>query len=116
MQKDLFIKSIEAIEKQCRHDESGAKKLGEVYSSAFDANLLYDNHHLHNALMEILQVQMQDTELCRFGQSWIEYFCWELDFGRKNDKMKATNADGSNIPLGNAGELWDFLESEKKSK
>lgn len=115
MTKELFIKSIEAIEKQYRYDEMVAKKLGEVYTSAFDANLLYDNHHLSNALMEILQVQMEDTTLCEFGQSWIEYFCWELDFGRKNDKMKATNADVSNIPLSNAGELWDFLENEKKN-
>lgn len=116
MNKELFIKSIEAIEKQALHDEAVAKKLGEVYAPAFDANLLYDNHHLSNALMEILQVQMDDIVVCKYGQSWIEYFCFELDFGRKNDKLKATNADGTDIPLNNAAELWDFLENQKKKK
>lgn len=53
---------------------------------------------------------MNDTKNCEMGQSWIEYFCWTLDFGQENYRLKVTD-NGKNIPMSNAGELWDFLNS-----
>ena len=110
MDKQLFIKSIKAIQKQIEYDISVSEHLGKAFPESFTANLLPKNHYLQNALLEVLQVEMNDTELCSMGQTWIEYFCWELNFGQENWRLKVTD-NGKNIPMSNAGELWDFLNS-----
>ncbi|MEI2419115.1 hypothetical protein V6O07_02490 [Arthrospira platensis SPKY2] len=109
MKKELFIKSIEAIEKQMQYDISVAEKLAEVFPDSYSANLLPKNHLLQDALLEVLKVSMNDTELCPQGQSWIDYFCWELDFGKENYRLSVTNKSGKTIPMSNPGELWEFL-------
>jgi len=41
MEKELFIKTINAIEKQYRYDREFAIKLGELFPAAHNANLFY---------------------------------------------------------------------------
>ena len=36
---------------------------------------------------------------------------WELDFGRENWRLKATDENKKEIPLSNAGQLFDFLNN-----
>jgi hypothetical protein len=103
MTKELFIKSIEAIKKQRDIDIEVAKHLGAAFPNAFEANLLPNNESLQNMLIEILQVEMNDI-----GTFWIEHFCWELDFGAKNDHLKVY-ANDREVPMSNAAELYDFL-------
>jgi len=108
MEKKLFIESIESLKKQYEYDIEVSKKLSEVFPNAFDANLLYDNHFINNALMKVLQVENNDLELCEHGQSWIEYFCFELDFGAKY-KAGMVKDKGKDIDFSDAGKLWDYL-------
>ena len=103
--KELFIETIKSIQKQHEYDVKCAKLINEVYSDAFHANLQYKNHYLSNQLVKILQEFLNDD----IEESWIEYFIWDLDFGKNNDRLKAHRADGSEIPLSTAGELYDFL-------
>jgi hypothetical protein len=106
MNKELFIASIEALHKQVEHDIKVSKLLGEAFPNAFEANLMPDNHYLSNAIIRILQEEMNDIG----KDSWIEYFLWELDFGRENYRLKVTQ-NGKEIPMSTAGELYDFLVS-----
>ena len=108
MEKRLFIKSIEALQKQIEYDVQVSEHLGKAFPNSHTANLLPENHFLHNALLEVLQDAMNDNELCEYGQSWIEYYCYELDFGKENYRLKVTN-NGKEVPMSNAGELYDFL-------
>lgn len=103
--KELFVETIEKIKQQYNHDLQCAEKLKDVFPNAFTANLMYENHLIMNQLVKLLQVQLNDEN----EHSWIEYFMWELDFGAKNDKYKATDKNGNNIPLSNASELYDLL-------
>ena len=112
MNKELFIEAIEAIQKQVQLDIEISKHLGKAFPDAFEANLLPKNHFLQNALLHVLQVEMNDLQLCEHGQSWIEYFIWELNFGEENYRLKATE-NGNNIPMSNASELYDYLISRK---
>ena len=41
MNKELFIKAIDAIENQMDYDISVSKKISEVYPDAFQTNLIY---------------------------------------------------------------------------
>ena len=112
MNKELFIEAIEAIQKQVKLDIEVSKHLGKAFPDAFEANLLPKNHFLQNALLHVLQVEMNDLQLYELGQSWIEYFLWELNFGEENYRLKVTD-NGKNIPMSNASELYDYLINRK---
>jgi hypothetical protein len=103
MKKELFIKAIEALKKQREIDIEVAKHLAKVFPYAFEANLLPNNESLKNMLVEILKEEMNDKKTC-----WIEYFCWELNFGSKNDHLKVYK-NGIEIAMANATELYDLL-------
>jgi hypothetical protein len=105
LSRELFIETIEAIKKQYEHDISCSQIISKVYSNGFEANLMYDNHYIMNQLVKLLQVAFNDeTEY-----SMIEYFLWELDFGKKNNKLSAYRADKTKIDLSDAGKLYDYL-------
>jgi hypothetical protein len=108
MTKELFTKSINAIEKQHRLDLEIARNLAKVFTDAGSANLLPNNHFLQNALMELLQVEMKDDH----KDSWIEHYCWELDFGKKKH-LKITQ-HGKPVKMNNASDLYDFLIKQTK--
>ena len=110
MDKQLFIEAIEALQKQLQLDSEVSKHLGKAFPCAFEANLLPRNHFLLNALIHVLQVEMNDLQLCEYGQSWIEYFLWELNFGEENYRLKVTQ-NGKEIKMSNAAELYDFLNN-----
>ena len=112
MDKQLFIEAIEAIQKQIQLDTEVSKHLGKAFPDAFEANLLPKNHYLQNALLHVLQVEMNDLQLCEYGYSWIEYFLWELNFGEENYRLKVTQ-NGKNIPMSNASDLYDYLINRK---
>lgn len=110
MKKELFIEAIEAIHKQIKLDIEISNHLGKAFPDCFESNLLPKNHFLQNALIHVLQVELNDIELCEFGQSWIEYFLWELNFGEENYRLKVKQ-NGREIPMSNPSELYDFLTS-----
>ena len=112
MEKKLFIESIDAIKQQCEFDIEVSKNLGKAFPDAFEANLLPKNHFLQNALLHVLQVEMNDLQLCEHGQSWIEYFLWELNFGEENYRLKVYDENKKEIPLSNAEQLYNLLISK----
>ena len=111
MKRETFIEAIEAIANQIRFDIEVSKKLGEAFPNAHTANLLPDNHFVSNALMKVLQEEMNDNELCKYGQSWIEWFCFETDFGNESYRLKAFDENKLPIKMDNAGDLYDFLNN-----
>lgn len=111
MKKQTFIEAIEAIENQYNYDKKVAENLSKAFPNAFKANLLPRNHYLSNVLMKILQEEMNDTEIFIYDMGYIEWYCWETDFG----KVRNTFVVGeSRIKIKNAGELYDFLKNNKQ--
>lgn len=113
MTRELFIEAIEAMEEQHKRDMQFSKHLGKAFPNAFEANLTPNNEPLQNALIKVLQVATSNHLDDKYN--WISYFIWELDFGRKNDELKVYEKDGKEIPLSNAGELYDFLTKTEKA-
>lgn len=113
MKRETFIMAIESIEKQYMHDIELAKRLTHYYPHCSIEQLAYDNHLIHNALIQVLQEEMKDERLNEFGQSWIEWFCWETNFGRESFRLKAYRKDGSVIKMYTAGDLYDYLMEAK---
>ena len=80
MEKQTFIDCINALEKQVRQDIANSELLAKVFKDSHSANLLPDNHYLTNILIRILQEEFKDNT----AHSWIEYYCYELDFGSES--------------------------------
>ena len=107
MDKTLFCDSLRALQHQYEHD----RKWGETLASLFpDERMfgIYDNSKVNNALLHILQLEMNDAG----KYSWIEYFCYELDFGSKYTEGCASQY-GKNIDLSSPESLYDYLKSLK---
>lgn len=114
MKRETFIEAIEAIKQQIRYDVNISEKLGEVFPNAHTANLLPDNHFICNALIKVLKEEMNDNDVCEYGQSWIEWFCFETDFGNESNRLQAFDENKQLIKLDNAGDLYDFLNNNIK--
>jgi hypothetical protein len=101
MKRELFIEAINAIDKQFKVDIKFSENLGVAFPHAFTANLLPDNSTITDSFIKVLEQLMNDKG------GWINWFCYETEFGR--EQMEAYDEEGKPIPLGSAGELYDFL-------
>lgn len=113
MTREVFIESINAIQEQLEYDTHVASLFGNVFPDAFEANLLPKNHILQNALVHVLQQEMNDTTICSYGMTWIEYFMWELEFGAKY-KTSSVTVNGEPVSMKTAGDLYEFLTEHCK--
>lgn len=100
--KDLFIETINEIEKQHRHDTKCSEAFRVILPNDYISN--YANHWLQNQLIKVLQLAMNDNH----SHSWIEYYMWELDFGLKYSKG-FVQIQKKDFELKTASDLWDLL-------
>lgn len=108
--KELFIETINSIEKQLKFDWENSDKLNAVYNSMFIEP--YDNGLLLNQLLKILNYNFDiDNDKCENGTD-IEYFIYELDFGKKYTDGCYSIHD-ENISLATAEDLWNLLNRKK---
>jgi len=104
--KKLFVEIIQAIQKQRKKDIANSEKLGELFPSAFTANLLYDNEALESILIKTLEHIFNDEE-----NKWIDYFIYELDFGKEYKTNSVIDKNGNEIKLSNPKELYELLKN-----
>lgn len=97
---EKFVSLLKSVEDQLELDMAYRDKLGEVLHPHIE---LYNNSLLFKAIIELLEEAFDDVG------GWIDYFCWELDFGRGYYLGCATREDKSNIDLSSAESLYDFL-------
>lgn len=114
MRQATFERLLAALEAQAEKDRRNGQLMRQVFPEA--CGMQYDNALLHEAIVEAIEQEMDDTETDPDGQSWTDYFIYELDYGRKNDDLKAYNADGSEIPLATAADLYRFLVAKQTDK
>ena len=114
MTQATFEGLLAALEAQAEKDRRNGQLMRQVFPEA--CGMQYDNALLHEAIVEAIKREMDDTETDPDGQSWTDYFIYELDYGRKNDDLKAYNADGSEIPLATAADLYRFLVAKQTDK
>lgn len=99
--RELFIETIDAIEKQFKHDEECEKAIKILFK---DGQGFYDYSEVLLALEQVLKLEFNDQH----KDSWIDYFIYELDFGKKWTKNSITDK-GVSIKMRNAGELYEYL-------
>lgn len=104
MKKETFVRVINAIDAQYSRDKEHAKKLEEIFP---DSTIMPSySEELIGAIVDALKVEMCDSD-------WIDYYMYELDFGRKNKQLKAYDENGVEMPLSTPEDLYDLLENNK---
>lgn len=104
MTKDLFISSITALKDQFDKDRKCSEAFAVILP--YDNVSSYDNSVITDAMLALLKECSSDV----YG--WIDYFVWELDFGRKYTEGCVTE-NGKNVPLRTVDDLWNIINSQK---
>lgn len=98
--KKTFITAIENIQKQYDQEIKFSEAVNAYFSQDVDNSL--PRNYVVNSLVEILQQQFNDEN----ANSWIEYYLWELDFGKKDLKVEI---NGEPYPLKTPNDLYNLL-------
>ena len=104
LKKQTFVEAINAIDNLHKEKIDFAQKMAKCFPNSRSADFMNDNDCVINALIAVLQEIFNDKN----EHSWIEYFLWELDFGRENWRLKVYE-NGNEIPMASAEQLYDFL-------
>lgn len=102
LEKDEFISVMSRIAEVERGYDmltDAMKLLGEEWQVGFDATT--------TVLLEVLDRMFEDDE------GWIGYFYCEMDCGANYGPGKVT-IDGKEVPLKDAGDLWELLVARMK--
>ena len=111
MTKEQFVMAMDAIEQQDKADLQFAENMQVCFPQACTTELRVESVFLLNALITLLQEQMNDTdENANKVGTWIDWWMYESEFGKT---AKAYEKDGTRIPMATAGDLWEFLNKEK---
>lgn len=112
--KETFIKIMDALQKSSEK----AERIDEAINAAIeDRNTvngdicfeeMFCDWELQETVINALSKEMND-EKDPYGDTWIDYFVYELDWGKNWTPGCATDKDGNEIKMRNAGELYDFL-------
>ena len=105
--KELFVKSIDDIEKQVNRDREISDSLDTVLRDGYNNSVIFSTI-LINSYIKLLK------ELTNDEDDNIEYFMWELDFGKKANEYVITEQDGNIVKLLTPELLYDFIEKYNK--
>ena len=101
MTKEIFIDTIQFMKTRSEQ----MTKLSKVFNEEFEDSCFYPYFKWEAQMCKVLKDVMQDSA------DWIDYYCWELDFGEKWEHGTVTEKDGTDIPLKTPEDLWNLLQA-----
>ena len=105
IRKDLFVQTINFMQE--RND--AMDKINKVFTNEFEDSVFYPYFKYEAQLIKVLAASFDyDDDVIK---DWIEYYCFDLDFGRQH-KLGCVTDNLIPIPLGTPEELYDFLFKE----
>lgn len=105
LKKEQFVEAIKDIENAQRYQEelNNFFRKNNVDGYIFQPDC---TPTVINLLHTIYGVNDKDN--------WIDYFCFELDFGKKWKKGLITKKNGTDIVLCSPEDLYDLLENQEQ--
>lgn len=104
LSKNSFIRSINFIKERME----GQDAIGKLFKKEFDDSIFWPYCKYETELIRVLKEIFQDTE-----NEWIDYFIYELDFGKRWKPNTITEKDKTgkvrDIPLGTVEDLYNLL-------
>lgn len=112
MTRELFIETIEALEKQYRYDKKKASQL-EAYTDGWTG--AYNNYPVIGQLIKLIRVSLNLPY--EFNDPHgitddIDYFIDDLEFGKKWKPGMVTE-NGNDIKLQTPEDLWNILTKKE---
>ena len=99
--KEKFVEILSAIEKQFEYDDKCHNAFSVIlkndYVSGYDYSLVF------NSLIDLLRNQLNDKG------DWINYFIWDLKFGKNYKSGMIKDKNKNDIDLSNKENLYIFL-------
>ena len=99
--KDEFCKVVNKLERTWRKQSQIADVLGTVI----------DTGDLSDVVVDLLEKLMGLDPNDVYGSD-IDYFCWELDFGKKWKPNMIRDVNNNSIDISTAEKLYDYLISD----
>jgi len=81
--KELFVETIEAIQKQMAHDRKSSELMSEAFK--IDEFALYDNSLLIKQIINLLSIW--------FDKSDLEHYIFDLNFGKPSSDSECETAE-----------------------
>lgn len=91
---------MDVIKRQMVIDDEYCDSLSKIFPDSFIIG--YDNNLIINQLVKMLKIATNDLED-------IEYFIYELDFGRLWTPTSITDENGKSIKMKTVNQLWSYL-------
>ena len=104
MSKELFVETIDVIQKKSEYDNQCNKALGEIFD---DGGGFLKDYFVINHLISILN-HMFYPNFNKSVFSDIEYFIYDLNFG-KGWTEKSITEKGVSIDISTSDKLYDYL-------
>ena len=79
----------------------------EKVCDLFDTCVLYDKIRSPDTILEMLSDALHDTS------DWIDYFVFELDWGKDYEAGMVVDANNQNIPLATLHDLYNLLTQKE---
>lgn len=102
MTKEFFIESVEKLDAQFRHDQKCLDAFSVILNDSYISG--YDNSIVTEQFLKILKEAVNDKN------GWIEYYVYELEFGR-GYRDGCVTINGENVSLKTATDLWDIIST-----
>lgn len=100
--KKLFIEVISALKKQSDHDSKCTDAFNIILPE--DRVVGYDNNIIMLQLITLLKLSFKDDS------DWIDYYIYEIDFGRDYVEGCVLSKEKKPIPLATPSDLWNLLQ------
>lgn len=112
--RKTFVSIMEALQKS----QEKASKIDEAINTAIEGrntvngNICFEemfcDWDLQESILEALSKELGDVQ-DMYGGTWISWWVYELNWGKDWKPGCATDKDGNDIKVRDAGELYDFL-------
>lgn len=100
MEKNVFVKVINQMEELHREEEEFNDTLRKIDRD-------FGGGYIHSKSLSLLSGLLK--ELLSDEYDYIEFYMWELDFGKAYKDGVLTEDDGTPIPLRTPEELYDLI-------
>lgn len=104
MKKELFLKAINELKKQYDFEQ-------DLYDRGIDIIDCYPIQSICTTLQELISDGVKDEYDPIYG-TWLDYFIYDLEFGKKFKAGMVGYKDGRDLDMSTPEALWDYFVSE----
>ena len=106
--KEEFCKYINFIKDRVEAED----KINDLFTEEFSDSIFMPYGKCIDKIVSLLSKIMCCKDIDTWGTNDIDYFIYELDFGKKWPEYSVYNEQGSPIPMSTPEELYDYLIEE----